>query len=473
MRQMVVLLGSGESQRRGEFRFEELMRSESELLSRQPYLPIASPGGRTEPRRQRAYDFSAITSFAALFLKARSLFGSLLTVLVTILSLVSGDALATQPRYINVPGHPFAAISSSDGHWLFVSINNSTNSAIHETSGIAVLHRNGNSRASLQRFIPLEPAIAGESAAAGMFVTHDGKLLVATHGEVLTFLDVERATNGHPDPVLGTLKTQEQAWNVYVNGTHDDKYLFVSNEGALSNLIVIDLKRARSNGFGPDSIVGSVPTGIAPVGSVFSPDEKLLYSTSAYAADGWGWPAKCKSEWANAAPGKTETPEGAIVIIDVETAKRDPANSVLGRVPAGCTPVRLDITRDGGSIWTTVRNADAVAAYDAAKLLGDPEHARIAWIPVGHAPLGIVITRDGKYVLNTNSGRFRGDADSPQTVTVIDRGAAISGSNAVIGAIKAGVFPRQLSLSPEGETIFVTNYLSNTVELLDAKHLPY
>jgi len=117
--------------------------------------------------------------------------------------------------------------------------------------------------------------------------------------------------------------------------------------------------------------------------------------------------------------------------------------------------------------------ADSVAGYDAEKLLTDPAHARIAWVPVGHAPVGIAITPDGKYVLNTNSGRFRADAKSNQTVTVIDRERAISGAKAVIGSIAAGLFPRQLSLSPDGQTIFVTNYLSNTIELIDAKRLPY
>ncbi len=160
--------------------------------------------------------------------------------------------------------------------------------------------------------------------------------------------------------------------------------------------------------------------------------------------------------------------DGAVKALEAAKAKgvavSDPANAVLGRVPAGCTPVRLDITPDGRSVWTTVRMADAVAGYDAAKLLEDPEHARIAWVPVGPAPIGIVITRDGSFVLNTNSNRFRADTGYPQTVTVVDRERAIRGDASVVGSIAAGIFPRQLSLSVDGKDLFITNYLSNTVE---------
>jgi DNA-binding beta-propeller fold protein YncE len=90
-------------------------------------------------------------------------------------------------------------------------------------------------------------------------------------------------------------------------------------------------------------------------------------------------------------------------------------------------------------------------------------------VPVGRAPVGIVITHDGKYVLNTNSARFRADADSAQTITVIDRANAVNGEAAIVDSIEAGVFPRQLSLSQDGRTIFVTNYLSNTLELIKCR----
>jgi DNA-binding beta-propeller fold protein YncE len=387
----------------------------------------------------------------------------------------SGEAHVSQkevqPHSVGVPGRPFAIAFSNNGCWIFVSITASTQT---ERNGVAVMHRIGNGRIRLHRVIPLEPTLrmgseSGSPAIGGMVVTHDGKMLIATAGELVIFLDIRRAITGHVEPVLGMMKTQKDAYNIQANVTRDNEYLFVSDEGRSSNITVIDLKRATADGFKAKAIVGRIPTGTLPVSLEFSPNGKLLYSTSAFAAKEWGWPLNCTPDWDSTTPA----PEGAIVIIDVEKAKSEPFNAVLGRVPTGCVPVRLTLSPDGRSIWVSVRNDDAVAAYDAEKLLANPSHSRIAWIPVGPAPVGIVITRDGKYVLNTNSGRFRANMESPQTVTVIDRERATLGPGpaATVGFINAGVNPRQLALSPDGRTIFLTNYLSKTVQLIDVGQL--
>ena len=278
-------------------------------------------------------------------------------------------------------------------------------------------------------------------------------------------------TSGDGNPIVGFLRDQPDAGSIYANLTRDDAYLFVSDEGA-SSITVIDLKKARTNGFVEKAIVGKIPTGWAPIALSFSPDEKLLYTTSEVALKEWSWPAKCKREGADPATAKIELPEGAIIIVDVEKAKSDPANAVRARVPAGCSPVRMGITADGASVWLTVRNNDAVAGFDTAKLLQDPEHARIGWVPVGRAPVGLTITRDNMYVVISNSNRFGADANSHQTLTVIDPKRAADGSAAVVGLIEAGAFPRQFGASPDGKTIFLANYLSNSLEIIDAEHLP-
>src|SRR6202044_3003539 len=192
-----------------------------------------------------------------------------------------------------------------------------------------------------------------------------------------------------------------------------------------------------------------------------SPDEKLLYTTSELAAKDWGWTAKCKSEGEDPSIAKITEPEGAIVVVDVEKAKTDPANAVRARVAAGCSPVRMGIMPDGTSVWITVRNNNAVAGYDTFKLLNDPEHARIGFVPVGRSPVGLVITAGGRYVVISNSNRFGTDADTAQTLTVIDPKRAIDGIAAVMGSIEAGAFPRQFGVSNDGKTIFLANYLSN------------
>jgi DNA-binding beta-propeller fold protein YncE len=334
-----------------------------------------------------------------------------------------------------------------------------------EANGVAVLRRNGNDDIKLIRVVRVE------SSPSGMVLTHNGKMLIAADDEFVVFLDVQKMMNGGSDAILGFLRDQRDSGSIYVNVTRDDKYAFVSDENAAS-ITVIDLEKARTRGFDEKAIVGKIPTGEAPIALTFSPDERLLYTTSEGALKEWDWPAKCKPEGEDPATAKIKLPEGAIVVVDVDKAKSDPANAVRARVPVGCSPVRMSIMPDGASVWITVRNNDAVAGYDTTKLLSDPEHARIGWVPVGRAPVGLTITGGGKYVVNTNSNRFASNPNTAQTLTVIDPKRAADGAAAVVGSIEAGAFPREFGASPDGKTIFLANYLSNTLEVIDTEPLP-
>src|ERR1039458_7720447 len=142
------------------------------------------------------------------------------------------------------------------------------------------------------------------------------------------------------------------------------KLLFVSEERARS-ITVIDLARARSNGYKADAIVGKIPVANAPIALTFSPDGKWLYTTSQGAMPDWHWPKACKPEGRDPSTAETTNPA---------RAASDPAQAVVARVPAGCSPVRMAITPDGARIYVTARNSNAVLAFDAAKLLSDPEH---------------------------------------------------------------------------------------------------
>src|SRR5262249_59120203 len=123
-------------------------------------------------------------------------------------------------------------------------------------------------------------------------------------------------------------------------------WLFVSDEFA-QTITVIDLARARSGGFGQDAIVGTIPVGRAPIALTFSPDERFLYTTSEVARRNWGWSAVCFPEGVTPPPPVPTVPSGAVIVIDVERAKRDPSNAVVARVPAGRPPGRVRPPRGG------------------------------------------------------------------------------------------------------------------------------
>lgn len=361
--------------------------------------------------------------------------------------------------YIKLPAHPFSVIESPDGCWVYVTMSGGE----RPPHSIAVFERQG-------RKLARKRAIDVPGSPFDMAISHDGKVLVVVAIDSVSFLDAQALASGKGRYVLGTMRYgPETAQPIYANFSPDDRFAFISDEHA-ERITVIDMEKAHATDYGAGAIVGEIPTGRAPIALTFSPDGKLLYSTSEVADPSWNWPARCKPE-GRANADQISWPEGAIEVIDVSKAETTPQNSVVARVPAGCSPVRLAMTSDGRTLWLTARNSNAVLAFDTAKLLSDAEHARVATVAVGVAPVGIAVFDDGKRVIATNSNRFAG-AQQSQVLDVIDAEAALAGKPAVLGTIEAGAFPREINVSRDGSTIYVANWMSNTVEVLDAKRLP-
>lgn len=374
------------------------------------------------------------------------------------------QAASEAVAFVTLPGRPFSAIPTADGCWIFVTL---SNPAGGPPPGVAVLSRR-DGVISVLRVIPTERGVTGA------VLTHDGQVLIAAHGERVAFFDVAAMTAGSEGAVLGYL--QEPAapsgavGAVYVNVTSDDRFLFVSDEAAL-RVTVVNLEKARRSGFQPDAIVGTIPTGRLPIALTFSPGEKFLYTTSESAAPEWNWPADCKREGANAAPAAVQ-PQGAIVVVDVERAKTDPPQAVVSKAPAGCSAVRLAISPKGETAYVTARNSDSLLAFDTAKLIQDPLHAQIAKVPVGVAPVGVTVVDGGKKVLTANSNRFAASPSGKSTLTVINAAKITSGKDAILGTVVAGAFPREMKVTADGKTLLVTNFASQSLQIVDVARLP-
>jgi DNA-binding beta-propeller fold protein YncE len=368
---------------------------------------------------------------------------------------------AAPVSYVSLPGHPFSTVSTRDGCWLFVSI---TTSNPKSPNGVALLKRSAGQ-------ITLKQSFAVEGEPTGMVLTHDGKLLIVADDNYVVFMDVDVMIAGTGDPILGYISDGDFPGSVYVNVTADDKFLFVSDE-AVEAITVIDLQKARAGGFKESAIVGKIPTGIAPIALTFSTDGRWLYTTSQIAPKNLGWPVECKPEGADPATATPRNPQGAIIVVDVARARSDPANSVVARVPAGCSPVRLAITPAGDRVFVTARNSNALLGFDTAKLKDDTVHALIGAVPLGTAPVGVAVVNEGKQVVATNSNRFSGNRTARQTLTVIDAAKVSAGQSALMGTIPAGAFPREFGQSPDGRTLFVANYNSNELEVIDLARLP-
>ncbi len=384
-------------------------------------------------------------------------------------------------EHVAVPGFPFMALPSADGCSIFVSL-----SGVDQGhGGIAVLRRSGGT-VSVARVVRLAALLV-----AGMALTHDGKLLIASNGTGVVFLDVGRLVSGNADdPVLGYLETDSEippdttryldrqkiglrrasehpgSGSIQVNVTNDDQALFVADEWTES-ITVIGLSKARASHFDRSSIIGKIPVAPLPIALVFSPNQRYLYSTSEIGLRSYGWPVECRPEGNDPTLTTPEEPRGALFVIDVAKAKFAPEASVIAKVQAGCTPVRLALSPSGDRAYVTARNDNSVLAFDAGKLLSDRDHALLGSIAVGPAPVGLVVVEKGRRIIATNSNRFSGEGDDRQTLTVIDATKVGFSDDVVLGHIPAGAFPREITVTADQKTLLVANFRSKTVELVD------
>lgn len=370
--------------------------------------------------------------------------------------------------FVQTPGTPFTAIPSRDGCWVFVGLT--------DTGKIAAFRRDGGNL-KLQYTVPLnEPP-------TDMVLTHDGQFLLAATGDSVTAVDVSTITGGTHRPSVYAIRGNQFDGTIHVNVTHDDSYLFVANEHG-GTITVVNLKQARASGFRSSGIVGNIPTAEAPIAVTLSPDDKLLYSTSELAsgplAEGWGC-GLCKhslfvtNEVASGllTPGGagcfTEGP-GGIEVIDAARAEVDPTRSVLSLVPGGCEPVRLVLSDDGATAYVAARGENAVLAFDSERLVRDPSHALLSQVPAGAAPVGLAISAGRLIVASSN--RFAASG-APQHLTVLDSNWRTWGDRSIPKTeVEAGSFPREERLSPDGNTLYVTNFSSNQLEMIDLTRLP-
>jgi 6-phosphogluconolactonase (cycloisomerase 2 family) len=357
---------------------------------------------------------------------------------------------------LDTPGKPFEPVITPDGCWIFVTL---TQGASSGGGGIAVVQR-ANGSLSIARTVPLQ------DAPTGAVLTHDGKLLVVADGGYLAFLDVARLESGDGDPVLGYMGNGAPVGFIYANVTADDRYVIASAERAAA-VILIDLDSARAGGFRERGIAAKLDVGNAPISVTLSPDGRTLYTTSEVASAAWNWPRSCRPENRNVRPNAPFHPPGAIIAFDVAAALRDPSRAEITRVAAGCNPVRLVLSPDGSVAYVSARDDNTLLAFDTKRLVSDSAHALLGRTEVGVAPVGIAVVDSGHRVVVTSSNRFGGGTGDHQPLTVVDAMRLRGGQPAVTGTIKAGAFPRELRLSADGRTLFVTNFGSSTLEMID------
>jgi DNA-binding beta-propeller fold protein YncE len=308
-------------------------------------------------------------------------------------SVASAAALpSVRSARLDVASHPFGVVTTADGAFSFVTMNNS----------VAVLS-NGSQLAPVLTHVLPAPGSNGSER-----LTHDGRYLLVAANSGAIVMNVASAEAGNA-AVVGTLTSQFGDGAVEVAVSPDDKFAFVTLENSAA-LVVFNLQSALINGFGPSDVVGEIPLGEQPVGMAISPDYRWLYAASRLRQN---------------APDPSE---GTISVIDLARAETAPsAAAIVSTVTAGCSPVRIITSPDGSQVWVTSRDSDTLLGFSATAMRSNPAHALIARVGVGSSPIGLAMVRDGSRILVADSD-FNGTGSGGTSVSVVSTSAAVAGA---------------------------------------------
>jgi len=333
---------------------------------------------------------------------------------------------SARTAFLQVSHPPFGVAATRVGHWAFVD----------ELGRKLLVLRDDSLKPRIVRSIRLP-----YGQPLGMTLTPEGRyLLIADIMNGVWVVSVTRAERGERSPVLGTLTEPGQldkgGGAIEVATSRDGNYVFVSLEDR-NQVAVYDLGEALAEHFRVSSYVGVIPLGIAPVGLAVSPDGRRLYATSELSPNTW--------------------PQGTLSVIDVLAAEKSPKHAVRASVPAGCSPVRVALSPNGSIAWMTARGSDALLAFSTRALIRHA-HALLAAIPVGEAPVGLAVVARGALIVVGNSDRFH-VAGAGADLMVVSAKAALAHQPAMLGTVPSGIFPRDMALEPDGDTLLVATYV--------------
>ena len=358
-------------------------------------------------------------------------------------------AVASQRSLAGVPDEfvatgpePFGVASATDGRFAFVSV--AGRASVLVVGGFPSAPRVVHVFALPSAALPL-----------GAAVTPDDRYLLLANGGGALVLSVARLERGTGNALLGSLRGRSPnpgGGAIEVTTSRDSRYAFVSLEG-LDKVAVYNLQAAVASHFHGSQLIGSIPTGVAPVGMTVSPDGQWLYVTSEVAARGRG-----------------PSSQGTVTAVSIPEAVRNPARSVVATVSAGCGPVRITTIDDGRVVLVTARESDELLAFAADRLRAGSHHALIADTRVGEAPVGLAPADGGALTVVADSNRFYARGASA-ALTVVNSAAMLAGKPSIVGQLHAGDFPRDVAAVASSKMVVVTDFDSAHVQIVDVGRL--
>jgi DNA-binding beta-propeller fold protein YncE len=330
-----------------------------------------------------------------------------------------------------LPARPFAVATAPDGGRAFVSMPRPG------ARGFCVLSPGAPWR--LDRVYPLPDAIVPR----GMTLDRSGRhLLAANSAGGLIVVDAEALAAGAEDPDIDVLKSPGTgSMQLCLDGA--ERFAFVTDEDSAS-VSVFDFGDSLASGRPSARLVGLAAVPAAPVGLALSPDGAHVL-VACQGSTGQG---------------------GVLAVLGIHELESDPARAGVITAGAGANPVRVAVSPDGETAWVSARGSNALLAFDVAELVRGGRRALRSVVRVGATPVGLALLQSGSMVVVANSNRYGSDEAVPQTLSVVDATAALEGRDALVGALPAGVFPREIAALPDDRTVLVTNVRSQSLQAI-------
>jgi DNA-binding beta-propeller fold protein YncE len=328
---------------------------------------------------------------------------------------------------VETGGRPFGVVAAPGGEYSFVTLGNAV--AVLRTASATALDP------TVVRRIPA-PGVG-----FGAALTPNGRYLVAATGSGADVIDVARAEDNAPHPVLGTLTSPRTSGAIEVLITSDNRYAFVTLENN-AELAVFNLQAGLVRGFSRSDFIRFVPLPHDPVG--MTSDGTYLYVASL---------------------------SGKLSVVSLAAAEHREGNAVVSTVPAGCGAARAMISGNGQEIWVTDRGADALLAFNAAKLHEDPQHALVARVMVGATPVGETFVDGGAKIVVADT-TLRHPASASSTIAVVSTASALAHQSALLGYLTVGSEAREFAVVPGGKTLLLSVQGARVLEAIDVPTLP-
>jgi DNA-binding beta-propeller fold protein YncE len=345
-----------------------------------------------------------------------------------------GPELRPRIAYSPTIGSSFDVVATSNGRYSFVSDPDGSVSVYSDASFAPKLLRAVN--------VPGQPL--------GEALTTDGTYLLVADESGVAVLAVTALLGGvSANPVVGQLQAPTGEGAIEVAISPDDRFAFVTLEDS-SQMAVFNLGTALASNFSSSGFVGFIPLGLGPVGIAIAPNGQTMYVTSE--------------------SGATAGSDGTLSVISMSGAETSPSNAVVSNVIAGCSPVRVITSSNGADVWVSARGSNQILAYSAPGLVTDPSTALIAQVTVGQSPVDLSFVDNDARIVVADSNRFYVQG-AWSALSVVDPAAALAGHPALLGSIPTGLFPRQISVEPNGSTMLVTDYDSSQLEAVSTSGL--